>query len=44
MRFLDVGVILCVALKQPENYFEGSVALLNRPKGSEPEDIRDNRD
>lgn len=39
MRFLDVGVVLCVALKQPENYFEGSVALLNRLKGPEPEEV-----
>ncbi len=39
MRFLDVGVILCVALKQPENYFKGSVALLNRLKGPEPEEV-----
>ncbi|GCC11528.1 PIN domain protein [archaeon] len=39
MRFLDVGVILCVALKQPEEYFKRCVALLNRLKGPEPEEV-----
>jgi predicted nucleic acid-binding protein len=34
MRFLDVGVLLCVALKKPEEYFEGCRALLERLRPS----------
>ena len=30
MRFLDVGILLCVALKQPREHFEGCRALLER--------------
>ncbi|NOZ77064.1 MAG: PIN domain-containing protein [Euryarchaeota archaeon] len=30
MRFLDVGVLLCVALKQPREHFEGCKDLLTR--------------
>jgi predicted nucleic acid-binding protein len=32
MRFLDVGVLLCVALKQPQEHFKGCRALLERLK------------
>jgi predicted nucleic acid-binding protein len=32
MRFLDVGVLLCVALRKPEKHFEGCRALLERLK------------
>ena len=32
MRFLDVGILLCVALKQPKEYFDGCKALLERLK------------
>jgi predicted nucleic acid-binding protein len=32
MRFMDVGILLCVALKQPKEYFEGCKALLERLK------------
>lgn len=32
MRFLDVSVLLCVALKQPEEHFAGCKALLERLK------------
>jgi len=35
MRFLDVGVLLCVALKEPEEHFEGCRALLERLKGGD---------
>ncbi len=30
MRFMDVGILLCVALKQPEEYLKGCKALLER--------------
>jgi predicted nucleic acid-binding protein len=30
MRFLDVGILLCVALKQPKEHFKGCRALLER--------------
>lgn len=32
MRFLDVGILLCVALKQPKEHFAGCRALLERLK------------
>jgi predicted nucleic acid-binding protein len=32
MRFLDVGILLCVALKQPKEHFDGCKALLERLK------------
>ncbi len=32
MRFMDVGILLCVALKQPEEHFKGCKALLERLK------------
>lgn len=35
MRFLDVGVLLCVALKQPKEHFHGCKALLERLKTEE---------
>ncbi|MEE8402453.1 MAG: type II toxin-antitoxin system VapC family toxin [Candidatus Hydrothermarchaeaceae archaeon] len=41
MRFLDVGVLLCVALKQPKEHFHGCKALLERLKttaGAKPEE------
>lgn len=41
MRFLDVGVLLSVALKQPEEHFPGCKALLERLKttsGAKPEE------
>ncbi len=42
MRFLDVGVLLCVALKQPKVHYIGCKRLLGRLKivpGSKPEEI-----
>lgn len=30
MRFIDVGILLCVALKQPRVYYPGCRALLER--------------
>lgn len=32
MRFLDVGVLLCVALKQPKEHYRGCRAVLGRLK------------
>ncbi len=32
MRFMDVGILLCVALKQPKEHFEGCKAMLERLK------------
>lgn len=41
MRFMDVGILLCVALNQPKEHFEGCKALLERIKikhGVKPEE------